>query len=342
MSQLSDQVQVVEEICPALLNFRTKYDFRSVSELTNHKQTCSRRTSNTTRAKKKRQHDSDSSDVESEHEDDENVATCQGCEMSFASVAGLDAHRQRCNMKGRCDVNKLKGEVKVEGNNNFKQGVCEDSKPPLEVSDRLVSTKSEVIEKLDVVGSNIVGEKFGGAGATQWDSMSKEVAYSSLSQDAVNNTGELSEREKEDTLGHAGHLQMNVNFSKSKIAIAENAIKKSGLENISDASPLLKKRAEVSGGGSWRDFIAENGASPGSETPPRRGRKTTPRIPQGLDTPQNSAIKGGAETKAKMLVDFLSKEGKPFRINLTLPRDCNMQRVLAKVRTTAASHLMYA
>ena len=62
MSQLSDQVQVVEEICPALLNFRTKYDFRSVSELTNHKQTCSRRTSNTTRAKKKRQHDSDSSD----------------------------------------------------------------------------------------------------------------------------------------------------------------------------------------------------------------------------------------------------------------------------------------
>ena len=153
MSQLSDQVQVVEEICPALLNFRTKYDFRSASELTNHKQTCSRRTSNTTRAKKKRQHDSDSSDVESEHEDDENVATCQGCEMSFASVAGLDAHRQRCNMKVRCDVNKLKGEGEVEGNNNFKQGVCEGSKPPLEVSDSLVLTKSEVIKKLDVVGS---------------------------------------------------------------------------------------------------------------------------------------------------------------------------------------------
>ena len=54
--------------------------------------------------------------------------------MSFASVAGLDAHRQRCNMKVRCDVNKLKGEGEVEGNNNLKQGVCEDSKPPLDVS----------------------------------------------------------------------------------------------------------------------------------------------------------------------------------------------------------------
>ena len=155
-------------------------------------------------------------------------------------------------------------------------------------------------------------------------------------------TGELSERGREEILALAGHLQLNVDFSQSKSASAKKPVKEASLENLSDASPLLKKRAEVTGGGSWSDFIAENGASPGSETPPRRGRKTTPRIPQGLETPQNSAIKGGAETKAKMLVDFLSKEGKPFRINLTLPRDCNMQRVLAKVRTTAASHLMYA
>jgi len=303
--------------------------FRSVSELTIHKQTCIRRTSNTTRPKKKREHDSDSSDVESEYEDDENVATCQGCEMSFASVAGLDAHRQRCNMKVRCDVNKLKGEVEVEGNNNFKQGVCEDSKPPLEVSDRLMSTKSEDIEKIDVVGY-IAGEKFVGSGTTQWNSMSKEVACSSLPQDAVNNTGELSERGKGDTLGHAGHPQLDVNFSKSKSANAQNAAKEANLENKSDASPMLEKRAEVSGGGSWSDFIAENGACPSSGTPLRRRRTTTPRIPQGPETPQNEA-KGGAETKAKMLVDFLSKEGKPFRINLTLPRDCNMHRVLAKI-----------
>ena len=341
MSQMSDQVQVVEEICPALVNFRTKYDFRSVSELIIHKQTCIRRTSNTTRPKKKREHDSDSSDVESEYEDDENVATCQGCEMSFASVAGLDAHRQRCNMKVRCDVNKLKGEGEVEGNNNFKLSVCEDSKLLLEVNDRLESTKSIVIEKLDVVGCDVVGEKFGGAGTTKWDLLSKEVAYSSLSQDAVNNTGELSERGKEETLGHAGHPQLDVNFSKSKSASAQNAAKEANLENKSDASPMLEKRVDVSGGGSWSDFIAENGACPSSETPPRRRRTTTPRIPQGLETPQNASNKGGAETKAKMLVDFLSKEGKPFRINLTLPRDCNMHRVLAKVRTTAAFHLMY-
>ena len=113
---MSDQVQVVEEICLALLNFRTKYNLRSVSELTNHKQTCIRRTSNATRSKKKREHDSNSSDVESEDEDDENVATCQGCEMSFASVAGLDAHRQHCNKKVSCDVSNLKAEGKVEGN----------------------------------------------------------------------------------------------------------------------------------------------------------------------------------------------------------------------------------
>merc|ERR1719495_2385407 len=130
---------------------------RSVSELNNHQQTCIRRTSNTVRPKKK-EHDSESSDEESEHGDDENVATCQGCEMSFASDAGLDAHRQHCNKKVRCDVIKPRGEGEgeMEGNNNFQQGVCEDSKPPLEVSYSLMSTKSEVLKKLDVVRSNIV------------------------------------------------------------------------------------------------------------------------------------------------------------------------------------------
>ena len=44
------------------------------------------------------------------------MATCKGCEMSFASVAGLDAHRQHCNKKVSCDVSNLKTEGKVEGN----------------------------------------------------------------------------------------------------------------------------------------------------------------------------------------------------------------------------------
>merc|ERR1719268_598703 len=148
---------------------------------------------------KKKEHDSESSDEESEYEDDdEYVATCQGCDMSFASVAGLDAHRQRCNKKVRYGTNKLKGEGEVEGNNNFKQGVCEDGEPPLdEVNGSLLSTRSEVQvnKKLGVVGPNTVGEQIGGAGIIQWDSMSKgEDAYSSSSQDVVNNTGELSER----------------------------------------------------------------------------------------------------------------------------------------------------
>ena len=106
--------------------------------------------------------------------------------------------------------------------------------------------------KTVTVGPNVVGDKFVGSRIIQWDSMSKEdVNAFSSSQDAVKNehhcTGELTERRKEDILAPAGHPELNVNFSKSKGA----SIKK---ENISDASPLLKKRAEVNGGGSWSDF----------------------------------------------------------------------------------------
>ena len=327
---LSYQNQVVDENFFSLLIFRTRHDFRSVSELNNHQQTCIRRTSNTARPKKK-EHDSKSSDEESEYEDDENVATCQGCEMSFASVAGLDAHTQHCNKKVRCDVSNLKVEGKVDGN-NFKQGICVDSKPQLEINDRLPSTAMTTV----MVGPNIVGDKFVGAGRTQWDSMSKEdvIAYSSF-QEVVKNTGELTERRKEDILAPAGHLELNVDFSKMKKAAVE-----ASLENISDASPLLNKRAEVTGGGSWSDFISENGVSASSETPPRR--KTKPGTPHEPKTPQNIANNGGAGTKVTMLVDFLSREGKPFRINLTMPRDCNMQKVLAKVRPAAAIHPIYA
>ena len=93
-------------------------------------------------------------------------------------------------------------------------------------------------------------------------------------------TGELSDRGKEEILALAGHLQLNIDFSQSKSASAKKPVKEASLENLSDASPLLKKRVEVTGGGSWSDFIAENGASPGSETPPRRGRKSKPGTPQ--------------------------------------------------------------
>ena len=89
-------------------------------------------------------------------------------------------------------------------------------------------------------------------------------------------TGELSDRGREEILALAGHLQLNVDFSQSKSASAKKPVKEASLENLSDASPLLKKRVEVTGGGSWSDFIAENGASPGAETPPRRGRKSKP------------------------------------------------------------------
>ena len=67
LSCLLDQNQVVDENFLSLLIFRTQHDFRSVCELNNHQQTCIRRTSisNTVRPKKK-EHDTESSDEESE------------------------------------------------------------------------------------------------------------------------------------------------------------------------------------------------------------------------------------------------------------------------------------
>ena len=67
LSCLLDQNQVVDENFLSLLISRTQHDFRSVCELNNHQQTCIRRTSisNTVRPKKK-EHDTESSDEESE------------------------------------------------------------------------------------------------------------------------------------------------------------------------------------------------------------------------------------------------------------------------------------
>merc|ERR550534_1971370 len=76
----------------------------------------------------------------------------------------------------------------------------------------------------------------------------------------------------------ANHLQLKIDLAKGapKGPGSTKPDKEVSLENDSDALPSLKKRAEVAGGGSWSDFIAENGASPGTETPPRRGRKSKP------------------------------------------------------------------
>ena len=43
------------------------------------------------------------------------------------------------------------------------------------------------------------------------------------------------------------------------------------------------------------------------------------------------SINGVHDTKLKMFVDYLAEDGKPYRINLTLPRECTMQIVLVKV-----------
>ena len=46
---------------------------------------------------------------------------------------------------------------------------------------------------------------------------------------------------------------------------------------------------------------------------------------------EQGSINGVHDTKLKMFVDYLAEDGKPYRINLTLPRECTMQTVLVKV-----------
>ena len=46
---------------------------------------------------------------------------------------------------------------------------------------------------------------------------------------------------------------------------------------------------------------------------------------------EQGSINGVHDTKLKMFVDYLAEDGKPYRINLTLPRECTMQIVLVKV-----------
>jgi len=134
-------------------------------------------------------------------------------------------------------------------------------------------------------------------------------------------TGEVAERGRDDMAALANHLQLKIDLAKGapKGPGSTKPDKEVSLENDSDASPSLKKRAEVAGGGSWSDFIAENGASPGTETPPRRGRK--PRMATPLADPEeaNSTVStlfsGAKKTRALKSVRDPEEEEELFKIN---------------------------
>ena len=74
----------------------------------------------------------------------------------------------------------------------------------------------------------------------------------------------------------ANHLQLNVDLAKAGSKGPNNSKSDQDIGSEitpSDASPPLKQRAEVFGGGSWSDFIAVNGSSPPTEAPAKKGRK---------------------------------------------------------------------
>ena len=89
-------------------------------------------------------------------------------------------------------------------------------------------------------------------------------------------TGEVAERGREDMTALANHLQLNVDLAKAGSKGPNNSKSDQDIGSEitpSDASPPLKQRAEVFGGGSWSDFIAVNGSSPPTEAPAKKGRK---------------------------------------------------------------------
>lgn len=247
--------------------------------------------------KKGRKLDDDSSndEEESEYEEevDENVATCQECEMSFASAAGLAVHHQHCNKKVVYDEVRLNGQAEVEGNNGKKT----KSRSLL-----LVQTKSECLE---------CGKTF-----------------------TSNNALALHKRFFGENCKKTARGGNNTNIGQGERNSSEESgvdAKKIGLDN----SYLTEKRNTVSAAeeetqktAGEDDVIKENDIEAVNKVETGKGiKEKEEQYPVTKDCQKETST----EAKVKMLVDYLSLDGKPFKINLTLPRDCIMQKVLIKI-----------
>ena len=220
--------------------------------------------------------ESSSSNEESEYEEevDDNVATCQECEMSFASAAGLEVHQKHCNKKVVYeDVGAGSAESEVQGSNNNSVGVAEKASRAMP----LLQKNSECSKCSKTFTSNMAL------------ALHKQFFGESCDKTA------------------GGESEVNKGLGESNKS--EQDTRKKELVN----SCLVKE-------GNF-DAAAEE------ET------KKTVGEDSALEGKDNEAVNKveKPEPKVKMLVDFLSLDGKPFRINLTLPRDCIMQKVLVKV-----------
>ena len=265
--------------------------------------------------KKKEDVDSSSNDEESEYEQvDENVAACQECEMSFASPAGLEVHQQHCNKKARYgDVGTEQAKVKVEGNNNNKSSMrvvekasrlmplllqkdseCSGCGKTFSSDAKLLLHKKLICNKTAADGGEI---KNGGesGGKRSFEGERKDLGQS-VDVDPKKSLGDGSGVSQVDADSRKTDLENNSNVGKESEVVATKENIDTAIGKGSDVAVVKKVEAKAK---------------------PVEDQVTTTR-----DCPKE---------KVRMLVDFLSLEGKPFRINLTLPRDCIMQTVMVKV-----------
>jgi len=300
--------------------------FRSVSELSKHRQLCFKRnkrfvctTCNKTylyarglqRHRRicktgRGEHDDDessSSNEESEYEEevDDNVATCQECEMSFASAAGLEVHQQHCNKKVVYDdVGADSAESEVKGSKNNSMGVAEKASRSMP----LVQKNSQCSKCDKTFTSNMA-----------------LALHKQFFGESCNKTAIGGESEVKRGLGES---------NKSEESDVDNRKKR-----LVNSCSLEKRQTDAAAEEETKKTIGQSGVMEGngSEAMDKaEGKSIKVSNPDEVKDPvTRDCPRETPESKVKMLVDFLSLDGKPFRINLTLPRDCIMQKVLVKI-----------
>ena len=243
---------------------------------------------------------SNNEEEESEYEEevDENVATCQECEMSFASAAGLAAHYQHCNKKvvfNEVGSEKPIEQNKVEGNNSNKKA----------------SRALPLLVQKNVECSDC-GKAFTSNTAL---SLHKRFFGENCNKTARGENAANKGRGERNGSEESG-------FDSKKIGLDNSCLAEK--RNIDASAREETKKTAVEG-----DVKEENDGEVVKKVEPGKSTKIKEEKEDSVtqDCPKDSST----EAKVKMLVDYQSLDGKPFKINLTLPRDCVMQKVLTKV-----------
>jgi len=247
---------------------------------------------------KKQDDDSSNDEEESEYEEeiDENVATCQECEMSFASAAGLAVHHQHCNKKVVYDdvgADRPNGQGEDEDNNIKKKENRSLS---------LVQAKSECFECGKIFTSN--------------------TALSLHKRFFQDNCNKTARGKKKVNRGQ----RERKSSEESGVDAKEIGLDKSYLTEKRNTAFSAEEETQKTAGED--DVVEENESEAVNKVETDKSIKVKE---EQYPVTKDCSKETSTESKVKMLVDFLSPDGKPFKINLTLPRDCIMQKVLIKI-----------